>query len=116
MRRVPTSSEPFGLGGARHAMAAMAAEGNDMIVDEVLMDGAAEYAALLAPFRVHWVGVHAPLAVLDAREQARGDREIGLARWQFDKVPEGVRYDLELVTSRSTPADCARAIKARFAL
>lgn len=46
----------------------------------------------------------------------RGDREIGLARWQFDKVHEGVRYDIELDTSRSTPEDCARAIKTRFAL
>ncbi|MGE0718872.1 MAG: chloramphenicol phosphotransferase CPT family protein [Alphaproteobacteria bacterium] len=105
------------LGGMRHGIAAMAAQGNDMIVDEVLMDGTgAEYVELLSPYALHLVGVFAPLDVLEARERQRGDRMIGLARWQYDRVHEGMTYDLELDSSRSTPEDCARQIKMRFGL
>ncbi len=103
--------------GMRHAIAAMAAQGNDMIVDDVLLgDAGAEYVALLAPYRLYRVGVFAPLDLLEARERRRGDRMIGLARWQFDRVHRGMAYDLELDTSRATAMECAEAIKARFAL
>ena len=48
--------------GMRRAVAAMAALGNDMIVDDVLLgDSGADYAALLAPYRLYRVGVFAPL-------------------------------------------------------
>lgn len=103
--------------GMRHAVAAMAAQGNDLILDEVLTGPErAEYAALLSPFTVFLVGVFAPLAVLEARERARGDRMIGLARWQYGRVHAGMRYDLTLDTSRTSAADCARTIKERFGL
>lgn len=68
------------LRGMRHAIVAMAAQGNDLIVDEVLLgEEKAEYARLLAPFEVFLVGIFAPLDVLEARERGRGDRLIGLA-------------------------------------
>lgn len=103
--------------GMRHAIVAMAAEGNDMIVDEVLLGAEkAEYRQLLAPFQVHWVGVFAPLDVLEARERQRGDRLIGLARWQIDKVHKDMIYDLEIDTSKATPLECAEAIKRTFGL
>ena len=103
--------------GMRRAIAALAAEGNNLIVDDVMLQGErAEYAALLADFTVFWVGVFAPLAVLEARERARGDRLIGLARWQYDRVHAGMRYDLDLDTSAAAPVDCARLIKNRFGL
>lgn len=103
--------------GMRHAIAAMAAEGNDLIVDDVLIgDGMAEYERLLAGHRLHKVGVFAPLDVLEERERARGDRRIGLARWQFDRVHKGIRYDLELDSSLMTPMQCAEAIKDRFGI
>lgn len=115
IREGPVAARAFR--GMRHAVAAMAAQGNDMIVDDVLLDGAgAEYTALLAPYRLYRVGVFAPLELLEARERQRGDRAIGLARWQFDRVHRGIAYDLELDTSRATAMECAAAIKARFAL
>lgn len=105
------------LRGMRHAVAAMAAEGNDMIVDEVLLGAEkAEYRQLLAPFQVHWVGVFASLDVLEERERQRGDRLIGLARWQFDRVHKDMRYDLEIDTSKATALECAEAIKRKFGL
>ncbi len=115
IREGPAAARAFR--GMRHAIAALAAQGNNLIVDDVLLDGAAaEYAALLALYRVRWVGVFAPLAVLEDRERQRGDRSIGLARWQYDRVHRGVTYDLEIDTSRATPIACAELIRQAFRL
>jgi len=103
--------------GMRHAIAAMAGQGNNLIVDDVLLeDELAEYTALLAGFTFHLIGLHAPLDILEERERLRSDRLIGLARWQYDRVHQGKRYDLELDTSNATPMECAQAIKGRFGL
>lgn len=103
--------------GMRHAIAAMAAQGNDLIVDDVLLGGEkGAYRQLLAPFEVYWVGVMAPLDVLEDRERQRGDRLIGLARWQFDRVHRDMKYDLEIDTSKETPLQCAQMIKREFRL
>jgi chloramphenicol 3-O phosphotransferase len=104
--------------GMRHAVAAMAAQGNNLIVDEVMTHGATEreYRALLAPFDVRFVGLVAPLDVLEARERARGDREIGLARWQYDRVHRGITYDLEIDTTLATPSESACMIRDAFGL
>ena len=60
------------------AIAAMARQGNNLIVDDVLLDGDnAAYEAALAGLDVVRVGVFAPLEILEAREAARGDRMIG---------------------------------------
>jgi len=103
--------------GMIKAIAAMAAEGNSMIVDEV-MDGGKwqSYAAALSKFKVRVVGLFAPLEVLEARERARGDRMIGLARWQYGRVHKGMKYDREIDTATATPQECAERIKAAFAL
>ena len=104
--------------GMRRAIAAMAAEGNHLVVDEVMLgEGEAEdYRILLSSFEIRIVGLFAPLNVLEARERARGDREIGLARWQYDRVHCGVSYDLELDTSSSTPTHIAEQILQHCAL
>jgi chloramphenicol 3-O phosphotransferase len=104
--------------GMRHAIAALAEQGNDLVVDVVMIEEteADEYRALLKHAKLRFVGLFAPLPVLEARERARGDRELGLARWQIDRVHRGQRYDLEIETSSSTPLDNARLICAAFGL
>jgi chloramphenicol 3-O phosphotransferase len=103
--------------GMRHAIAALAAQGNDMIVDEVMTAAEwTEYRALLTPYRAVTVGVMAPLEILEQRERARGDRLIGLARGQFDRLHQGIAYDLVVDTSRATAVDCARRIRDAFDL
>jgi chloramphenicol 3-O phosphotransferase len=62
------------------------------------------------------VGLFAPLEVLEARERERGDRELGLARWQYDRVHQGVVYDLELDTAVATPLENAGNIRDTFGL
>ena len=105
------------LGGMRQAIAAMARQGNNLIVDDVLLDGDnAAYEAALAGLDVLRVGVFAPLEILEAREVARRDRMIGLARWQFDRVHKEMTYDLEIDTSRATAMECAELIRNKFGL
>jgi chloramphenicol 3-O phosphotransferase len=105
------------LRGMRHAIVAMAAQGNNLIVDDVLLGSEkTEYATLLAPFEVFRVGVFAPLEVLEARERQRGDRSIGLARWQYDRVHKDMAYDLAVDTGSATPTECAERIKREFRL
>ena len=99
--------------GMLHAIAAMAAQGNHLVVDEVMTrDGKAEeYRHLLSNFDVSLVGLFAPLEDLEARERKRGDRAIGLARWQYDRVHRGVVYDLKIDTTMTTPMESARIIR-----
>ena len=105
------------LRGMRHAIAALAGQGNNLIVDEVLCNGEmSEYLELLSAFDLHVVAVLAPLEVLEAREAQRADRLPGLARWQYGRVHENIRYDLEVDTSVLTSLECARRIQQRFQL
>ncbi len=105
------------LRGMRHAIAAMAREGNNLIVDDVLLGGDnAAYEAVLAGLDVARVGVFAPLEILEAREAARGDRMIGLARWQYDRVHKDMIYDLEIDSSHRTAMECAELIRNKFGL
>jgi chloramphenicol 3-O phosphotransferase len=60
--------------------------------------------------RVYFVGVRCPLEVLEQREKARGDRRVGLARWQFERVHQDKEYDLEVDTSKLSPDECAVSI------
>ena len=106
------------MAGMRQAIVAMAAQGNNLIVDDVLMEPGedAAYRALLAEFDVRIVALHAPLAVLEAREAARGDRVIGLARGQIDRVHAARAYDLEIDAAAATPEQCAALIRDAFEL
>lgn len=119
-REVVVTPGPVGertLRGMRHAIAALAGQGNNLIVDDVLCHGEMpDYVRLLSAFTLHLVGLTAPLDVLEARERERGDRLIGLARWQHRRVHAGVSYDLEIDTSRATALESARLIKQRFGL
>jgi chloramphenicol 3-O phosphotransferase len=104
--------------GMRHAVGAMAAQGNNLIVDEVMIEPqvAQEYRALLEDCDLHLVGLVAPLDVLEARELSRADRQVGLARWQYGRVHRDIVYDLEVDTTAASPAECAQLICDAFGL
>jgi chloramphenicol 3-O phosphotransferase len=100
------------LRGMRRSVAALAAERNNLIVDDVMLGEAKDdYKNLLVGFDVSLVEVFASLAVLEERERLRKDRMLGLARWQFDRVHQGIDYDLTVDTSVETPENCANRIK-----
>jgi chloramphenicol 3-O phosphotransferase len=103
--------------GMRHAIAAMAEQGNNLIVDDVLLaDEARQYRALLSAHALRFVGLHASLEVLERRERERGDRLIGLARGQYERLHRNIAYDLEIDTAAVTPAQAAQAIRDAFGL
>lgn len=98
-------------------IAAMARAGAHVIIDDVFLGGASSQErtrALLDGLDVLWVGVHCDAAVAAGRETARGDRVSGMAASQAELVHEGVRYDVEVDTSRSEAVDCARTIAAHL--
>ncbi len=96
-------------------VAAMARSGVGVIVDEVLVDGAAGQArwnTALAGVGVLWAGVRCDAAEAARREIVRGDRMPGMARLQADSVHEGVAYDLVVDTTANAPETCACQIVA----
>ncbi|MEV4944958.1 chloramphenicol phosphotransferase CPT [Streptomyces sp. NPDC053755] len=100
----------------RGGIAAMARAGARIVVDDVFLGGAASqerWQRALDGLPVLWVGVRCDAEVTAGREIARGDRTVGMAALQAEVVHEGVRYDLEVDTTRTESLDCARAIAAR---
>ena len=105
------------LTGMRHAVKAMAECGNSLIVDDVVLrNERKEYMEILKDFDLRFVRFNAPLGILEDREKQRGDREIGLARGQFETIRRGDGYDLEVDTSTETPAQVAQRIRDAFFL
>lgn len=99
--------------GFHRAVAGMAAAGNNIVVDHVLSESwrLRDCLALFVPQDVVLVGVRCPLAELERREEARGDRPAGLAARQFNRVHAHGIYDVECETGSSSPVECAREIK-----
>lgn len=111
---------PYGaslMRGMRRSIVALAAEGLSIIVDDVVLDGdISDYRELSFGFDLIVIGVKCDLQIAEDRERQRGDRDIGLARWQHPRVHEGIDYDLVVDTSLSSPLQCAEAIRAAFDL
>jgi chloramphenicol 3-O phosphotransferase len=74
--------------------------GNNIIVDDVSFGKKEvdEWRKVLNNFNVLWVGVTAPIKIIEQRERNRGDRKIGSAKWQTQRVHEGVVYDCMIDT------------------
>lgn len=106
------------LDGMRRSVKALADAGLDLVVDDVWLQGNEQqaYEALLREHTVHFVGVYASLEACEARERARGDRDLGQARWQHARVHVNARYDLEVDTIEATPEKAAEIIAKRFEL
>ena len=100
--------------GVMHpAIRALAAGGRNVIIDDVLLvrTWLESYLQVLDGFEVWFAKVDCPLAVLEARERARGDRTIGQARGQQRTIHQGLIYDLEVDSSLLTPAESAAKIR-----
>ena len=104
------------LKGVYHAAAALAATGNDLIIDDVVVDTRVlrEAVNTLYTFNVLFVGIRCPFKVTEQREQERDDRTQGLVKAQYDIVHSHGVYDLEIDTSILTPTECANQIKDRL--
>ena len=100
------------LKGMRRAMAAMVKSGNNIIVDDIILEPEFlnDYLEVFAPFDVYFVGVRCPKTVINDREQARPGRFPGTAVGHFDVCHQHDCYDVEVDTSVSTPTFCAEKI------
>jgi chloramphenicol 3-O phosphotransferase len=89
----------------------------EIILDLVLRDAAEFDACLraLSPRPTYVIRVWAPMSVLEAREQTREDRAVGMAREQFEHPAYKQTYDFDVDTSACTPAQGAAAIRAFMA-
>lgn len=99
-------------------IAATARAGAHVVIDDVFLGNAASqqrWEQVLGDLHVLWVGVRCDSDVAAQREQQRGNRTSGMAAKQADLVHQGVRYDLDIDTTETSPADCARTIAERIA-
>jgi len=105
--------KPF-FDGFHRSLAAYAGAGNNLVVEHILdTEGwLTELVELFRPFDVFFVGVHAPLDVLTAREQARGDRPAGSAEQDFHTIHRGMRYDFEVQSDTGADENVTRVIAA----
>jgi len=98
--------------GLNRSVAVMAEEGNNLIVDHVLIDNAwlEQLLELLRERYVLFVGLHCPLEELERRESERDARRQGFARQQFENIHAGKIYDLKLDTSVLRAEECVERV------
>ena len=91
----------------------LASQHYNLIIDDVAFGAVEveEWKNLLKNYNVLYVGVVAPLDILEQREHARKNRLPGGARGQYFKVHENVSYDLEVDTYNQTLDDNIEKIK-----
>jgi chloramphenicol 3-O phosphotransferase len=97
----------------RRAVRLLIDAGLDVIVDEVLLGGAADQAmwsSSLSGLDVRWIAVRCETGEVVRREAMRGDRLRNLALWQLPRVHAGVRYDFAVDTTARSPDAAAEAI------
>ena len=98
----------------RNAVGAAARAGLNVIVDEVLLSEQdwRGWVAALDGLDVLWVRVGIDVETVEARERARGDRLIGLARSQLGVVHEFPKYGVEVDTAVMDARAAAEAVLA----
>ncbi len=101
------------LAGFDASNAAIARAGNNVIIDHVLQEPSwvAPCVKAFEGLQVVFVGVRCPLDVLESREKERGDRQVGMARYQYERVHAHEIYDVEIDTSEMTVEECVATIR-----
>ncbi len=104
---------PSLLAGFNNSSAAMAHAGNNVIIDQVLQESSWMEPCVQAfeGLDVVFIGVRCPLDVLEAREKARGDRQAGMALYQYDRVHSHGTYDVEVDSSKLSVDECVSVIR-----
>ncbi len=105
------------LRGMRRAILSLAQEGNNIIIDDIILDQSFldDYLDVMADERLYFIGVRCPLSVIEQREAQRLGRFPGTAESHFISCHAHDTYDVEVDTSALTPAACAGLIVKRMA-
>ena len=89
-----------------------------IIIDHVFIDPCwkAELHEIFSSKKIFFVGVYCSIKELEARERERGDRIVGLAKYQYNRVHKNCHYDCKVDTSKSTSEECVEIILKNIAL
>lgn len=100
------------LAAWRGAVASAVRAGLQVIADDVILTDEEwqGWQEELAGLDAHWVRVQIALDVLEAREQARGDRMTGQARSQYEDAYRFPAYDAEVDTGALDPEAAAEGV------
>ncbi|MBF0206621.1 MAG: hypothetical protein HQK53_07005, partial [Oligoflexia bacterium] len=90
----------------------LAEEGYSLMVDDVSFGGTEiiKWRDTLRNFNTLFVGVTAPLDILEKREKKRGDRIVGSARGQYFAVHNDAKYDILLDTHSMNIEQCLSSV------
>jgi chloramphenicol 3-O phosphotransferase len=102
------------LAGYDQCIAALAAAGNDLVVDHIFerKEHFDTMMRALVGQNVFLVGVHCPIEELERREAARGDRKVGDARRDLETVHTFCEYDFEVDSSLPPERNAALILEA----
>lgn len=105
------------LSGWYQCIRALALTGNNVIADAGFLktEWLLEQIDALEGVTSLYVGVYCPLEEVERRELARGDRQPGYSRSQYDVVHNHGPYDVEVDTSILGPEEVAQVIKEALA-
>ena len=96
----------------------MAKMGHYIIIDDVSFGKSQVdiWKDALKDYKVIWIGLKAPLDILEAREKERGNRMQGSARAQYFQVHKDGIYDQEFDTSKNSLQMIVSTIKERYVI
>jgi chloramphenicol 3-O phosphotransferase len=97
----------------RRTVSQLARAGCSVVVDDILFEKQylLDYANVLDPDTSWLVAVKCNIDIVRARERRRSGRFPGTADSHFDVIHDhGVEYDIEVNTSKKSPADLAKEI------
>ena len=108
-----TTIRPQVFQGFNRCLPALLTAGNNLVVDYIIETPQmwSEFRTLLAGYDVFLVGLHCPVAELERRERARGDRVMGDARRDALTVHTFTAYDLELSCQTPLAHNVLRVIR-----
>ncbi|OUR96797.1 hypothetical protein A9Q84_10680 [Halobacteriovorax marinus] len=103
---------PGVLSGFHSTIRAFADSGVNCIVDHVFQDEDIYFdiSKKLKDHEVFFIGLHCPIDILEKRETNRGDRTIGTAERQINKVHRNVSYNLELDSHSLSIDECVKKV------
>jgi len=78
----------------------LASQKYNLIIDDVSFGATQvnQWKQALRKYKVFYIGIMAPLPILETREKLRKDRLLGGAKGQYFQVHQNVTYDLEIDT------------------